>query len=217
VEQCNKLFKRSILFEVRFMAFININPPAREVFFKIVYYGPGLSGKTSNLQYIYHRMQPEERGQMVSSTTEAGRSLSFSFMSRSVGELLGYKPRFGLYCTPGPVFDDSARQMLLRDVDGIIFVADSQAERMEANDESLDLLRYSLEARGLSLDQVPLVLQYNKRDLPSAASIEELDALLRVRAWERVEAIATQGVGVFDTLKAIAKLSIEARRRGSWK
>jgi signal recognition particle receptor subunit beta len=151
---------------------------AREINCKIVYYGPGLCGKTTNLQYIYERTNPEAKGKMISLATETERTLFFDFLPLALGEIRGFKTRFHLYTVPGQVFYDASRKLILKGVDGVVFVADSQIERMEANQESLENLRTNLAEQGYSLDKLPYVIQYNKRDLPNIATVEELRELL---------------------------------------
>jgi hypothetical protein len=189
-----------------------VDDAARELNFKIVYWGPGLGGKTTNMQYIYHKTRPEQRSQMISLATETERSLSFSFLPQSLAPIGGLKPRFHLYTVPGPVFYDVSRKLILKGVDGIVFVADSQRERDEANVESLENLESNLASHGHDLRTTPLVIQYNKRDAPSAAPVAELDALLVTVPCPRVEAVAHTGEGVFDTLKAIAKAILDQHR-----
>lgn len=194
------------------MSFINYS--SREINCKIVYYGPGLCGKTTNLQYIYNKTNPEAKGKMISLATETERTLFFDFLPLSLGEIRGFKTRFHLYTVPGQVFYDASRKLILKGVDGVVFVADSQMERMEANQESLDNLRTNLAEQGYDLDKIPFVMQYNKRDLPSAASLEELRQALNPRQVPDFEAAATKGTGVFDTLKAIAKLVLVELKKG---
>ena len=195
------------------MSFINYS--SREINCKIVYYGPGLCGKTTNLQYIYNRTNPEAKGKMISLATETERTLFFDFLPLSLGEIRGFKTRFHLYTVPGQVFYDASRKLILKGVDGVVYVADSQIERMEANMESVENLRYNLQEQGYDLDKVPYVIQYNKRDLPNVASVEELRTLLNPAGVPDFEAVSTTGQGVFDTLKAIAKLVLTELKRGS--
>src|SRR5512146_3010135 len=155
-----------------------INYATREINCKIVYYGPGLGGKTTNLQYIYNKTAPEAKGKMISLATEQERTLFFDFLPLSLREIRGFRTRFHLYRVPGQVFYDASRKLILKGVDGVIFVADSQIERIEANIESLENLRTNLAEQGYSLDKIPYVVQYNKRDLPSAAPMDELRGLL---------------------------------------
>src|SRR4051794_17063409 len=158
------------------MSFINYM--AREINCKIVYYGPGLCGKTTNLQHIYDETAPDAKGKMISLATETERTLFFDFLPLALGEIRGFKTRFHLYTVPGQVFYDASRKLILKGVDGVIFVADSQEERMDANYESLDNLRINLKEQGYDLDKIPFVVQYNKRDLPNAAPVDELKQLL---------------------------------------
>lgn len=185
------------------MSFINYS--SREINCKIVYYGPGLCGKTTNLQHIYQKTNPDVKGKMISLATETERTLFFDFLPLALGEIRGFKTRFHLYTVPGQVFYDASRKLILKGVDGVVFVADSQVERMEANIESLDNLRVNLKEQGYELDKVPYVIQYNKRDLPNAAPLEELQRLCNPMGAPEFEACATTGEGVFETLKAVAK------------
>ena len=194
------------------MSFINYS--SREINCKIVYYGPGLCGKTTNLQYIYNRTSPDAKGKMISLATETERTLFFDFLPLSLGEIRGFKTRFHLYTVPGQVFYDASRKLILKGVDGVVFVVDSQIDRLEANLESLENLRYNLQEQGYDLDKIPYVVQYNKRDLPNIASIEELKSLTNQTRVPDFEAIATTGEGVFDTLKAVAKLVLTELKRG---
>ena len=194
------------------MSFINYM--AREINCKIVYYGPGLCGKTTNLQYIYKRTNPEAKGKMISLATETERTLFFDFLPLSLGEIRGFKTRFHLYTVPGQVFYDASRKLILKGVDGVIFVADSQLERLEANQESLDNLRTNLAEHGYSLEKMPYVIQYNKRDLPNALPTEELRQLLNPIGVLDFEASARTGQGVFETLKAVSKLVLTELKRG---
>ncbi|HTV21006.1 MAG TPA: GTPase domain-containing protein [Polyangiaceae bacterium] len=194
------------------MSFINYM--AREINCKIVYYGPGLCGKTTNLQYIYKRTNPEAKGKMISLATETERTLFFDFLPLSLGEIRGFKTRFHLYTVPGQVFYDASRKLILKGVDGVIFVADSQLERLEANQESLDNLRTNLAEHGYSLEKIPYVIQYNKRDLPNALPTEELRQLLNPIGVLDYEASARTGQGVFETLKAVSKLVLTELKRG---
>jgi mutual gliding-motility protein MglA len=195
------------------MSFINYS--SREINCKLVYYGPGLGGKTTNLQFIYARTSPEAKGKMISLATETERTLFFDFLPLSLGEIRGFKTRFHLYTVPGQVFYDASRKLILKGVDGVVFVADSQVERMEANIESLENLRLNLNEQGYNLDKLPYIIQYNKRDLPNAAPLDELKLALNPTHMPEFEACATTGVGVFETLKAIAKAVLTELRRGS--
>src|SRR5210317_1999645 len=157
------------------MSFINY--ASREINCKIVYYGPGLCGKTTNLQFVYQKTAPDAKGKMISLATETERTLFFDFLPLALGEIRGFKTRFHLYTVPGQVFYDASRKLILKGVDGCVFVADSQIARVDANEESLDNLKDNLAEYGLTLDQIPYVIQYNKRDLPSIMSVEELRSL----------------------------------------
>src|SRR5688572_435062 len=194
------------------MSFINYS--SREINCKIVYYGPGLCGKTTNLQYIYNKTNPEAKGKMISLATETERTLFFDFLPLSLGEIRGFRTRFHLYTVPGQVFYDASRKLILKGVDGVVFVGDSQVERMEANIESLDNLRQNLAEQGYDLDKLPYVVQFNKRDLVNSAPIEELTEVLNPTGVPQFEAVATKGTGVFDTLKAVAKQVLTELRRG---
>ena len=194
------------------MSFINYS--SREINCKIVYYGPGLCGKTTNLQYVYAKTNPDAKGKMISLATETERTLFFDFLPLSLGEIRGFKTRFHLYTVPGQVFYDASRKLILKGVDGVVFVADSQVERMEANLESMENLRVNLSEHGYDLDRIPFVIQYNKRDLPNAAQTEELRRLLNPRQVPDYDAVAPTGVGVFDTLKAVAKLVLQELKKG---
>ena len=191
-----------------------INYASKEINCKIVYYGPGLCGKTTNLQYIYNKTRPEAKGKMISLATETERTLFFDFLPLSLGEIRGFKTRFHLYTVPGQVFYDASRKLILKGVDGVIFVADSQLERLEANQESLDNLRTNLAEHGYSLEKMPYVIQYNKRDLPNALPLEELRQLLNPIGVLDYEASARTGQGVFETLKAVSKLVLTELKRG---
>ncbi len=185
------------------MSFINYS--SREINCKIVYYGPGLCGKTTNLQYIYSKTNPDLKGKMISLATETERTLFFDFLPLALGQIRGFKTRFHLYTVPGQVFYDASRKLILKGVDGVVFVADSQVERMEANLESIDNLKANLGEQGYDLTKVPLVIQYNKRDLPNAAPLDEMRRTLNPRGTPDFEAAAPVGRGVFETLKAIAR------------
>ena len=196
------------------MAFINYS--AREINCKLVYYGPGLCGKTTNLKYIYEKTAGEAKGKMISLATETERTLFFDFLPLSLGEIRGFKTRFHLYTVPGQVFYDASRKLILKGVDGVVFVADSQEERFEANIESLDNLKNNLREQGYNIERIPWVLQYNKRDLPTAVSVEELrESLNPDGKIPDFEASAQTGEGVFETLKALAKLVLTELKRGN--
>ncbi len=190
-----------------------INHMAKEINCKIVYYGPGLCGKTTNLQYIFEKTNPSNKGKMISLATETERTLFFDFMPIDLGMVKGFKVRFHLYTVPGQVFYDASRKLILKGADGIIFVADSQPERFEANQESVLNLATNLGEYNMSLENVPYVVQYNKRDLPGAMAVEELRPALNPLGVPDFEAVARTGPGVFDTLKALSKLVLGRMRR----
>ena len=191
-----------------------INYASREINCKIVYYGPGLCGKTTNLQYIYDSTAPQAKGKLISLATETDRTLFFDFMPLELGTVRGFKTRFHLYTVPGQVYYDASRKLILKGVDGVVFVADSQEERMDANIESLYNLEENLQTQGYNLMQLPYVLQLNKRDLPNVVPPDELAAELLRKNEPVFEANALQGVGVFDTLKAVAKQVLTELRKG---
>ncbi|HJV89755.1 MAG TPA: GTPase domain-containing protein [Holophagaceae bacterium] len=182
-----------------------INYASREINCKIVYYGPGLCGKTTNIQWIYEQANPEKKGKLVSLATETDRTLFFDFLPLDMGTVKGFKVRFHLYTVPGQVFYDASRKLILRGCDGVIFVADSQKARMEANIESIANLATNLKENGFDIRNIPYVLQLNKRDMPSAAGVEEMERLLRFRSEPMIEAVANKGTGVIETLKACAR------------
>ncbi|QYO67750.1 GTP-binding protein [Leptolyngbya sp. 7M] len=191
-----------------------INYASREINCKIVYYGPGLCGKTTNLQHIYDSTAPQAKGKLISLATETDRTLFFDFMPLELGTVRGFKTRFHLYTVPGQVYYDASRKLILKGVDGVVFVADSQEERMDANIESLYNLEENLAAQGYDLNQLPYVLQLNKRDLPNVVPIDELVQELRKKDEPVFEAVAMDGTGVFDTLKAVAKQVLTELRKG---
>lgn len=193
------------------MSFINY--ASREINCKIVYYGPGLCGKTTNLQFIYNKTAEESKGKMISLATETERTLFFDFLPLALGEIRGFKTRFHLYTVPGQVFYDASRKLILKGVDGVVFVADSQEERFDANIESLENLKDNLEEQGFDLEKIPFVIQYNKRDLPNVSSVEELSGLLNPRKVPELEGCAMTGEGVFETLKAVAKLVLNSLKK----
>ena len=222
------------------MSFINYS--SREINCKLVYYGPGLGGKTTNLEFVYNKVAPDTRGKMVSLATETERTLFFDFLPVDLGTIRGFKTRFHLYTVPGQVYYNASRKLILKGVDGVVFVADSQIERMEANIESMQNLYDNMAEYGYDLTRIPFVIQYNKRDLPNAAPVKDLQAQLNPGwpvqdpakqrpvpdpwhegemlihqvdgTWiERApffESVATTGDGVFDTLKAVAKVVLKS-------
>ncbi len=183
-----------------------INYSQREISCKIVYYGCGLCGKTTNLKYIYSRIAAASRGQLISLATELDRTLFFDFMPLDLGTISGFKTRFHLYTVPGQVFYNASRKLVLKGVDGVIFVSDSQVERMDANVESLANLDLNLREHNLRLEDLPFVIQHNKRDLPNFMSVADMEARLNPRGLPYFEAVASQGIGVFDTLKSVSKM-----------
>ncbi len=185
------------------MSFINYS--SKEINCKIVYYGPGLCGKTANLQFIYKKTAPDKKGKLISLATETERTLFFDFLPLALGDIKGFKVRFHLYTVPGQVFYAASRKLILKGCDGIIFVADSQVERAEANIESLDDLAFNLDEHGFDLDTMPLTLQYNKRDLPNVVPSEEIDQMLNKRGVPWFDCVAVDGTGVFETLKDSAR------------
>ncbi len=219
-----------------------INYASREINCKLVYYGPGLGGKTTNLEHVYGKVAPEKRGKMVSLATETERTLFFDFLPVDLGTIRGFKTRFHMYTVPGQVYYNASRKLILKGVDGLVFVADSQMDRMEANVESMQNLYDNMAEYGYDVAKIPFVIQYNKRDLPNAAPISELQQQLNP-GWEvadsakqretkdsltqgewlitqvdgtwiqrasYVESIAVNGVGVFETLRHVAKLVLKA-------
>jgi len=182
-----------------------INYSSREINCKIVYYGPGLCGKTTNLQFVFKKTNPDQKGKLISLATETERTLFFDFLPLALGDIKGFKIRFHLYTVPGQVFYAASRKLILKGVDGVVFVADSQIERMEANIESLDDLRINLNDQGYDLDKLPYTVQYNKRDLPNVAPVENMNKLLNPGNVPFFEGVAVTGPGVFETLKNVAK------------
>ena len=187
----------------------SINFATREISCKVVYYGPGLSGKTTNLQVIHQKMPQDKRTDMVSLATEGDRTLFFDFLPLNLGDIKGFKTRFQLYTVPGQVYYNSTRKLVLRGVDGIVFVADSQRSRQAENLESLQNLRQNLQDYGMDLDDMPFVLQYNKRDMDNVFTLDELNKELNPRNVPFFPATAHNGKGVVTTLKTIAMLVIE--------
>jgi hypothetical protein len=186
-----------------------VDAEKNEIRLKLVYFGTGLAGKTSNMQYVYQRTDPERRGKMTSLATETERTLWFDFLPHTLAPIGGRAIRLFLHTVPGPVFYDESRRLILEGVDGVAFVADSQVERTEANLESMEQLEANLEGHGRRLDEIPLVIQYNKRDLPNRMPLADLERALNPRRVPAFDAIAHTGTGVFDTLKACARLAYE--------
>ncbi len=187
-----------------------INYASREINSKIVYYGPGLGGKTTNIKYVYTKLNPSIKGRLISLATELDRTLFFDFLPVDLGTIRGFKTRFHLYTVPGQVFYNASRKLILKGVDGIVFVADSQIERFDENIESFENMEDNLRTYNLDVNRIPLVIQYNKRDLPNITSVEELQKVLNPEnKYPYFESVATQGIGVFETLKEICKLVLK--------
>lgn len=190
-----------------------INYVAREINCKIVYYGPGLGGKTTNLQYVYQITSAENKGKLISLATETERTLFFDFLPIDFGQIRGFRTRFHLYTVPGQVFYDSSRKLILKGADGVVFVADSQEERMDANLESISNLSENLQEQGFDIQKIPYVLQLNKRDLSHIMPVEDLKQQLLIKGEPVIEAVATKGIGVLPTLKVVARqVLIELRK-----
>jgi len=192
-----------------------INYASKEINCKIIYYGPGFSGKTTNIQYVYEQTQHDQRGKLITLSTENERTLFFDFLPLSVGDIRGYKTRFHLYTIPGQTFYEISRQFILKGVDGIVFVADSLAERMESNIESFESLAKSLEKQGYDLNRIPLVFQYNKRDMQGAVSVQELETAFNPMRRPYYEAVANRGEGVMETLQSICQSIINDLKGGT--
>jgi hypothetical protein len=185
-----------------------INYSSREINCKIIYYGCGLGGKTTNLLYIHEKIPDNIKGKMVSLATETDRTLFFDFLPLELGSVHGFRTRFHLYTVPGQVHYDASRKLILKGVDGIVFVVDSQRERFDDNIESFENMKINLKKNGYDLKDIPYVIQYNKRDLSNIMLFEDLDKIINTDNVPAFEAIAVKGVGVFETLKAISKLVI---------
>ena len=190
-----------------------INFASREINCKIVYYGPGLGGKTTNLEHVYQKVSPNTRGKLISLATESERTLFFDFLPVDLGTIRGFKTRFHLYTVPGQVYYNATRKLVLRGADGVVFVADSQRERYDDNIESLRNLHENLLVEDIAVRDFPMVLQYNKRDLPDVLPVDELDDVLNFRALPAFPAAAVDGKGVFDTLKGISQLVLQSLSR----
>lgn len=191
----------------------SINYAFKEIWCKTVFYGPGLSGKTTNLQYVHQKIPPRTRGDLISLATDQDRTLYFDFLPVDIGKIHGFSTKFQLYTVPGQVYYNATRKLVLRGVDGLVFVADSQKCKMDENIESLQNLAENLSEYGYNLDRIPLVFQYNKRDLPDISSVEELEKALNPKRLPHFDAVATIGIGVFDTLKCISKLVLDQAKR----
>src|SRR5467141_101902 len=191
-----------------------INYASREMNCKLVYYGPGLGGKTTNLQYIYEKTNPNSKGKLISLATETDRTLFFDFLPIDLGTVRGFKTRFHLYTVPGQVFYDASRKLILKGADGVVFVADSQEPRFDADIETMENLMEHLKEHNLNFATIPYVLQLNKRDLPNAMTVPELTKQLRKKGEPVLEGVAIQGLGVFETLKEVAKLVLAELKKG---
>jgi len=191
-----------------------INFAAREINCKLVYYGPGLGGKTANLQWIYDSANPGQKGKMISLATETDRTLFFDFLPLDLGTVRGFKTRFHLYTVPGQVFYEASRKLILKGVDGVVFVADSQEERMDANQETLEGLQENLRDHGFDFQAIPYVLQLNKRDLPNILPVDDLKKDLQVKGEPVIEAVAINGTGIFETLRAVAQQVLAELKKG---
>lgn len=189
------------------MSFINYN--SKEINCKIVYFGPAMSGKTTNLQYIYAQTSGDSKGKMISLQTDNERTLFFDFLPLALGTLRGFKVRFHLYTVPGQSYYDASRKLILRGVDGIVFVSDSQLTRMESNLESYATLVENLEEQGYEIDKIPIVFQYNKRDLPNSCPLHEMAKVLNPAGAPEFEAVASNGSGVLETLKGLSKIILK--------
>ena len=187
-----------------------INYASREINCKVVYYGSGLGGKTTNLEYVYSRVNPDTKGKMISLATETERTLFFDFLPIDLGEIRGFKTRFHLYTVPGQVYYNASRRLILKGVDGLIFVADSQRSRLEANIEAMHNLYENMESYGYDIETIPFVIQYNKRDLPDIMSTEELRSVINPMGVPDFEGVAIEGDGVFQTLSAVSKLVVQS-------
>jgi len=192
---------------------VQINFANKEIQCKIVYYGPGMSGKTTNLEVVHKKAPVNAKGDLTSIATEGDRTLFFDFMPLDLGNIAGIKTKFQLYTVPGQVYYNSTRKLVLQGVDGIVFVADSQADKIEENLEAIENLRTNLKEYGRDIESIPIVFQWNKRDLPTALTVEELNRRLNPLGAPVFEAVASTGEGVFPTLKALASLVLESINR----
>ncbi len=195
------------------MSFINYN--AKEIHCKVVYYGPSLGGKTTNIQWVYQKTAEDQKSKLVALNTDIERTLFFDFLPLNVGDIRGFKTRFHLYTVPGQVVYDASRKLILKGLDGVIFVADSQVERMDENLESLRNLQINLEQQGYDIREIPLIMQYNKRDLPNVASLAELRSALNPYNAPEIEGCASEGRGVFESLKTVSKSIINVLKGGT--
>jgi mutual gliding-motility protein MglA len=195
------------------MSFINYN--AKEIHCKVVYYGPSLGGKTTNIQWVYQKTAEDQKSKLIALNTDIERTLFFDFLPLNVGDIRGFKTRFHLYTVPGQVVYDASRKLILKGLDGVIFVADSQVERMDENLESLRNLEKNLEQQGYDIREIPLIMQYNKRDLPNVASLTEMRSALNPYNATEIEGCASEGKGVFESLKTVSKSIISVLKGGT--
>ncbi|MFZ4404151.1 MAG: GTP-binding protein [Pseudobdellovibrionaceae bacterium] len=195
------------------MSFINYN--AKEIHCKVVYYGPSLGGKTTNIQWVYQKTADDQKSKLVALNTDIERTLFFDFLPLNIGDIRGFNTRFHLYTVPGQVVYDASRKLILKGLDGVVFVADSQIERMDENLESLRNLERNLEQQGYDIREIPLVIQYNKRDLPNVASLTELRSALNLYNSPEFESCASEGKGVFESLKTVSKSIINVLKGGA--
>ena len=195
------------------MSFINYN--AKEIHCKIVYYGPSLGGKTTNIQWVYQTLASDQKSKLVALNTEIERTLFFDFLPLEVGEIRGFQTRFHLYTVPGQVIYDASRKLILKGLDGVVFVVDSQADRLEENMSSMRNLEKNLEQQGYNIKEIPLLIQYNKRDLPNSLPIAELRKHLNRYNAQEVEAVAFEGKGVLDSFKLVSKNVIQILKGGA--
>lgn len=194
------------------MSFINYN--AKEIHCKIVYYGASLGGKTTNIQWVYQSLAQDQKSKLVALNTEIERTLFFDFLPLEVGEIRGFQTRFHLYTVPGQVIYDASRKLILKGLDGVVFVVDSQADRLEENIASMKNLEKNLEQQGYNIKEIPLVIQYNKRDLPNSMPIAELRRHVNKHNAPEVEAVAFEGKGVLDSFKMVSKNVIQVLKGG---
>lgn len=195
------------------MSFINHN--AKEIHCKIVYYGPSLGGKTTNIQWVYQSLAQDQRSKLVALNTEIERTLFFDFLPLEVGDIRGFQTRFHLYTVPGQVIYDASRKLILKGLDGVVFVVDSQADRLEENIESMKNLEKNLQQQGYNIREIPLIIQYNKRDLPNALPIKELRQHLNLYNADEIEASAFEGKGVLESFKLVSKNIIQILKGGA--
>lgn len=191
-----------------------INYAKKEIICKIVYYGPGLCGKTTNLKFIYGKIAPQYKGKMIALATEQERTLFFDFLPLDFGKIKNFNTKFQLYTVPGQAYYTNSRKIILKGADGVVFVGDSQIDRFDENKESLKDMAVNLRVQGLDIRKIPLVMQWNKRDLPNIVSVQQLEDVINFRKVPSFEAVATKGIGVFETLKTVIKLVFKSLGEG---